>query len=88
MTLRKHHQSASFLVGVLLRPVPFSPDPLLIAEQLEVVIGERGRRKGPWSFETRAIRMASTESVGTGESDNFLVIESTEWSVRRPKAYK
>lgn len=32
--------------------------------------------------------MASTESVGTGECDNFLVIKSTEWKVRRPKAYK
>jgi hypothetical protein len=77
MALRKHHQSASFLVGKLLRPVPFSPDPLLIVEQLVVVIGERGRREGPWSFETRAIWMTSTESVGTGEGDNFLVIEST-----------
>ena len=36
---REHHQSAGFLVGILLRSVPLSPDPLLIAEQLEEVIG-------------------------------------------------
>ena len=29
--------------------------------------------------------MASTEGVSTSEGDNFLVVESTEWEVRRPQ---
>jgi hypothetical protein len=75
--LREHHQCAGFLVNILVRPLPLFPDPLLTEEQLEVVIGHSGGREGPWSFKTRAIRVASTESVSTGEGDDFLVIEST-----------
>ena len=39
--LRQHHQCASFLVNILVRPLPLFPDPLLTEEQLEVVIGHR-----------------------------------------------
>lgn len=74
--LRKHHQSAGLLIRVLLRPAPLSPDPLLTEEQLEEVIGECSGRERPWPFKTGAIRVASTESVGTNEGDDFLVIES------------
>jgi hypothetical protein len=80
--LRKHHQIASFLIGKLLRAIPLSPYPLLIKEQLEVVIGHRSGREGPWTFETGAIRVAATKGVGAGESNNFLVIESGEPRIR------
>lgn len=75
--LRKHHQSAGFLVSILFRPIPLFPDPLLIEEQLIVVIGHRGWGEGPWPFIAAAIRMASTKSVSTSEGDDFLVIKST-----------
>ena len=39
--LRKHHQSAGFLVDVLAWPLPLFPDPFLIEEQLVEVIGHR-----------------------------------------------
>lgn len=74
--LRKHHQCAGFLVSILLRPIPLFPDPLLIEEQLVVVIGHRDWGEGPWPFKSGAIRMTSTESVSTREGDDFLVIES------------
>jgi hypothetical protein len=78
--IRKHHQCAGFLVNVLVRPLPLFPDPLLTEEQLEIVIGQRGGREGPWPLKTGAIRVASTESVSTGERDDFLVIESRGFS--------
>jgi hypothetical protein len=83
--LRKHHQRASFLVGKLFWAIPLSPDPLLTEEQLEEVIGHRGGREGPWTFETGTIRMAATEGVGTREGNNFLVIESGESRIRGPE---
>jgi hypothetical protein len=71
----------------LLRTTPLSPDPLLVEEQLEVVIGDRGGGEGPGSFETRAIRVAAAEGVSTGEGDDFLVVESVRSEVRCFKGF-
>ncbi len=80
--VREHHQSSSLLVGKLLRAVPLFPDPLLVEEQLVVVISDRGGGEGPWPFETRTIRVAAAEGMSTGEGDDFLVVESVELKVR------
>lgn len=76
--IREHHQSSGLLVGILLRPAPLSPDPLLAEEKLVVVIGDRRGGEGPRALETRAIRVAAAEGMSTGEGDDFLVVESVK----------
>lgn len=74
--IRKHHERASLLVLKLLRSVPLLPHPLLIEEEFVVLVTNGDGREGPRSIESRAIRVASAQSVRTRKSNDFLVIEA------------
>lgn len=60
----------------LLRAIPLLPLPLLVQKELVVIIGHNSWRECPRTIETATIGMATTESMGTGQSNNFLVIEA------------
>jgi hypothetical protein len=72
----QHHQRFRFSVLELFRPVPLPPYPLLLEEELVVVICQNGGRECPWSFEAGSIGVAAAEGVGTGEGNDFLVVET------------
>ena len=60
----------------LLRSIPLSPVPLFVQQELVVFVGDDGGGESPRTFEARAIGVAPSESVGTAQSDNLLVIEA------------
>jgi hypothetical protein len=51
----QHHQSLGRAVGKLSGTAPLPPRPLLVKEQLEVVVGEGGGREGPGTIESGSI---------------------------------
>jgi hypothetical protein len=72
----QHHEGLGGDILELLGAVPLLVSPLLFHEELVVVVGEDGRGEGPGTRETRTVSVAAAESVGTGESDDLLVIEA------------
>ena len=52
---RQHHQSLGRAVGELGGTAPLPPGPLLVKEQLEVVVGEGGRGESPGSIESGTV---------------------------------
>lgn len=71
ITLREY-----FWVTYLLRSLPVLPLPLFAQEQLIVLVGNDGWREGPWSLESTASGVATTQSVSSRKSNNLLVIET------------
>jgi hypothetical protein len=72
----QHHEGLGGDILELLGAVPLLVSPLLFHEELVVVVGKDGRGEGPGARETGAVGVAAAESVGTGESDDFLVVEA------------
>lgn len=60
----------------LLGTTPFLPVPLLVQEELVVLVGYDGGGECPWTFESTTIGVASAKSVSTTESYDFLVVET------------
>jgi hypothetical protein len=52
---RQHHQGLGLAVSELSRSGPFPPRPLLIEQELEVVVGKGGRGESPGSVETGSV---------------------------------
>jgi hypothetical protein len=72
----QHHQRLRLDVLELLGAVPLLVGPLLLEQQLEVVVGHGGGREGPGPVVPRAIGVAAPERVGAGQRDHFLVGEA------------
>lgn len=72
----KHHEGLGGDILELLGAVPLLVGPLLLHEELVVVVGESGGGEGPGTRETGAVSVAAAESVGTGESDDLLIVEA------------
>lgn len=60
----------------LLGTVPLPPVPLLVQEQLVVLVGHDGRREGPRTIEAAAVGVAASEGVGAAQCDDLLVVEA------------
>jgi len=74
----------------LLRSLPLSPNPFLLdptdqldftikwedVQEPEVLVREGGWGELPWSIEAGSISVTSTKGVGTGQSDDLLVVEA------------
>ena len=63
---RQHHEGLGRAVGELSGTAPLPPGPLLVKEQLEVVVGESGRGEGP-----RAIEAGSVCHSAKGRTEEF-----------------
>jgi len=72
----QHHEALGLNILVLFRAVPLLPGPLLLQKQLVVVVGQSGGREGPGTVIARAVGVAATERMGTGQGDHFLVVEA------------
>jgi hypothetical protein len=72
----QHHEGLGGDILELLGAIPLLVSPLLFHKELVVVVGEDGRGEGPGARETGTVSVAAAESVGTGESDDFLVVEA------------
>lgn len=72
----KHHEGLGLLVLKLLGAVPLLPLPLLVEEELVVVVGQNGGGEGPGTIEAGAVGVAAAESVSTGKSNDLLVVEA------------
>lgn len=66
------HAASAYLLGA----VPLAPTPLLIKEQLVVLVGHNSGGEGPRALETAAVGVAASESVGTTQGHNLLVVET------------
>jgi hypothetical protein len=64
------------VIAYLLGTIPLLPLPGLLQQEAVVVVGEDGWRKGPRAIEAGSVRVATTQSVGTGQSDDFLIVET------------
>jgi hypothetical protein len=72
----QHHERLGLDVLELLGAVPLLVSPLLVEQQLVVVVGHGGGREGPWAVEAGAISVAAAQSVRAGQSNHFLVAET------------
>jgi len=63
-------------VSYLLRTIPLLPVPLLVQEQLVVLVCHNSGGESPWAIKTTAISVATTKSMSTAQGNNFLVIEA------------
>lgn len=72
----QHHERLGGDVLELLGAVPLAVRPLLLEKKLVIVVGKGGGGEGPGTLETGAVGVAAAKSVGTGESDNLLVVEA------------
>lgn len=63
-------------VLVLGRALPLAPGPLVVEQEVVVLVGESNRREGPRSVVSRAVSVAASKSVSTGKSNNLLVVEA------------
>jgi hypothetical protein len=52
---RQHHEGLGRAVGELSGTAPLPPGPLLVKEQLEVVVGEGGRGESPSAIESGSV---------------------------------
>lgn len=73
---RQHHQGFGLGILELLGTVPFLPAPLLLEQQLVVVVGQRRGAEGPGPVEAGSIGVASAQGVRAREGDNLLVVET------------
>src|ERR1700722_6450780 len=62
---RQHHERLGRHVLKLLGAAPLLPCPLLLNQELVVVVGEGGWREGPWAVIATSVSVATSESVGT-----------------------
>lgn len=73
---RQHHERLGPDVLELLGAVPLLVLPLLLKQQLEVVVGQGGGAECPGTREARAVRVAAAEGVGAGQSNHGAVVEA------------
>ena len=73
---REHHERVRRFVLELLRAVPLLPDPLLVQEQLEVLIRHARRRERPRPVVPRPVGVAAPQRVPAEQRDDLLVVEA------------
>lgn len=73
---REHHERPGRLVLELLRAVPLLPHPLLVQEQLVVLVRDARRRERPRALEPGTVPVAAPESVRAAQRDDLLVVEA------------
>jgi len=72
----QHHQRPRLLVLELLRTIPLALNPVATQELSVEIVGEDGGRCSPRTIETRAVRVAASQSVSAQQSDNLLIVEA------------
>lgn len=72
----QHHEALGLDILKLLGTIPLLVRPLLLEEQLEVVVGQGSGREGPGAVKAGAVGVAAAEGVGAREGDHGTVIES------------
>ena len=60
----------------LLWPVPLLPAPLLVQEQLVVLVSDNGWGESPWTLKTTASAVATSQGMSSGKSNDLLVVET------------
>lgn len=60
----------------LLRTVPLLVLPLLVQQELVVVVGDNCWRERPWSRESTSVCVAAAQGVSTAQGDDLLVVEA------------
>lgn len=72
----QHHQRLGLLILQLLWSVPLLPLPALLEQQSVVIVGQHGWGESPWTLEAGTVGVAASKGVGTGESNDLLVVEA------------
>lgn len=72
----QHHQGGGGLVGELSRAIPLALTPLLVDEQLEIIVGEDRGAEVPRSLVARSVGVRTAQGVSTGQGHHLTVIKA------------